>query len=56
MRNVTVERTVAASRSSVWAVLADYPNIADWSDGVHGALMSHDHTWFGATARSSGFV
>jgi uncharacterized protein YndB with AHSA1/START domain len=34
MRNVKVSRTVAASRSSVWAVLADYPNIADWSDGV----------------------
>ncbi len=34
MRNVEVERTVAAPRSSVWAVLADYPNIADWNDGV----------------------
>ena len=34
MRNVKVTRTVAASRSSVWAVLADYPNIADWNDGL----------------------
>ncbi len=34
MRHVKIERTVAAPRSSVWAVLADYPNIADWNDGV----------------------
>ena len=34
MRNVRIERTVAAPRSSVWAVLADYPNIAAWNDGV----------------------
>ncbi|MGI9538899.1 MAG: SRPBCC family protein [Miltoncostaeaceae bacterium] len=34
MRNVVVERAVAAPRSSVWAVLADYPNISDWNDGV----------------------
>lgn len=26
MRNVTLERIMAAPRSSVWAVLADYPN------------------------------
>ncbi|MGI9644701.1 MAG: SRPBCC family protein [Ilumatobacteraceae bacterium] len=34
MRNVTIERTVAAPRASVWAVLADYPNIVDWNDGI----------------------
>ncbi len=34
MRNVEIERMVAAPRSAVWAVLADYPNIADWNDGV----------------------
>ena len=34
MRNLKIERTVQAPRSSVWAVLADYPNIADWNDGV----------------------
>ena len=34
MRNVTVERTLAAPRSSVWAVLADYPNIVDWNDNI----------------------
>ncbi len=34
MRNLKIERTVQAPRSSVWAVLADYQNIADWNDGV----------------------
>ena len=34
MRNVRIERTVAAPRSSVWAVLADYPNIVDWNEAV----------------------
>ncbi len=44
MRNVTVERTVAAPRSSVWAVLADYPNIADWNDGVKNSYAIGDAT------------
>ena len=34
MRNVTVEGTVASPRSDVWAVLADYPNIADWNEAA----------------------
>lgn len=34
MRNVKVGRTVAAAPSSVWVVLADYPNIAQWNTGV----------------------
>ncbi|MCP3989226.1 MAG: SRPBCC family protein [Actinomycetia bacterium] len=34
MRNLKIERTVAAPRADVWAVLADYPNIAAWNDGV----------------------
>ena len=34
MRNIMIERTIAAPRASVWAVLADYPNIAAWNDGV----------------------
>lgn len=33
-RNITVERSVAAPPTSVWEVLADYPNISDWSPGV----------------------
>lgn len=34
MRNVTLKRDLAAPRSKVWAVLADFPNIADWNDGI----------------------
>ena len=44
MRNVTVERTVAAPRSSVWAVLADYPNIGDWNEGVKNSYALGDAT------------
>ena len=44
MRNVKVERTVAAPRSSVWAVLADYPNIADWNEGVTNSYAIGDAT------------
>ena len=42
MRNVKVERTLAAPRSSVWAVLADYPNIVDWNDGVKNSYAIGD--------------
>ena len=44
MRNVKAERTVAAPRSSVWAVLADYPNIEDWNDGVLKSYAIGDAT------------
>ena len=44
MRNVKVERTLAAPRSSVWAVLADYPNIVDWNDGVKNSYAIGDAT------------
>ena len=44
MRNVTIERTVDAPRSSVWAVLADYPNIADWNAGVNKSNAIGDAT------------
>ena len=44
MRNVNVERTLAAPRSSVWAVLADYPNIVDWNDGVKNSYAIGDAT------------
>ena len=42
MRNVKVERTLTARRSSVWVVLADYPNIADWNDGVTNSFAIGD--------------
>ncbi len=44
MRNVKLERTLAAPQSSVWAVLADYPNIADWNDGVKNSYGIGDAT------------
>ncbi len=44
MRNVKIERTVAAPRSSVWAVLADYPNIADWNDNIKNSYAIGDAT------------
>lgn len=37
MRNIKVERTVTAPRANVWAVLADYPNIDAWNDGVQNS-------------------
>jgi uncharacterized protein YndB with AHSA1/START domain len=44
MRHVKLERTLAAPQSSVWAVLADYPNIADWNDGVKNSYAIGDAT------------
>jgi len=37
MRNLKIQRTVNAPRASVWAVLADYPNVADWNAGVNNS-------------------
>ena len=34
MREISVQRDIAAHRSAVWGVLADFPNIADWNSGV----------------------
>ncbi|MGI9599226.1 MAG: SRPBCC family protein [Acidimicrobiales bacterium] len=34
MRNVTISKTIAAPPADVWAVLADFPNIANWNSGV----------------------
>ncbi len=42
MRNVKEERTVAAPRSSVWAVLADYPNISDWNEAMTNSYAIGD--------------
>ena len=44
MRNVKLERTLAVARSSVWAVLADYPNIADWNHGLKKSYAIGDAT------------
>ena len=42
MRNVTVEGTVPAPRSNVWAVLADYPNIVEWNEAVQESYAIGD--------------
>ena len=44
MRNLKIERTVRAPRAAVWAVLADYPNIADWNVGVEKSYAIGDLT------------
>ena len=35
MRVVKAQRHIGASRDKVWAVLADFPNIAEWNRGVN---------------------
>ena len=42
MRSVSVSREVPASTSSVWGVLADFPNIADWNGGVKTSYTTGD--------------
>lgn len=44
MSIIKVERTVAAPKSSVWAVLADYPNIVDWNDNIKNSYAIGDAT------------
>jgi len=44
MKNLKIDRTVQAPRSRVWAVLADYPNIADWNGGVINSHAIGDAT------------
>ena len=44
MRNVKAERTLAAPRSNAWEVLADYPNIVDWNDGIKNSYAIGDAT------------
>ena len=44
MRNIKVGRTVAAPQANVWAVLADYPNIDAWNDGVQNSYAIGEAT------------
>ncbi|MCP4966874.1 MAG: SRPBCC family protein [bacterium] len=44
LRNIKIERVVAAPQSSVWAVLADYPNVSDWNDGVLNSYAIGDQS------------
>lgn len=42
MRTIEVEREIEASRSTVWDVLADFPNIAAWNTGVKKSFSTSD--------------
>ena len=44
MRVVRVSRQIDASRTKVWAVLADFPNIARWNRGVDRSYATSDAT------------
>ena len=44
MRVVRVSRQIDASRTKVWAVLADFPNIARWNRGVNRSYATSDAT------------
>ena len=42
MHHVSVTREINAPASAVWAVLADFPNIADWNGGVKVSYSTGD--------------
>jgi uncharacterized protein YndB with AHSA1/START domain len=42
MSNVTLNRTLDATQSQVWAVLADFPNIADWNSGIKTSFSTNE--------------
>lgn len=44
MRNVQAEQTLTATKTNLWAVLADYPNIVEWNDGIKNSYAIGDAT------------
>jgi uncharacterized protein YndB with AHSA1/START domain len=42
MRTIEVKRHIEAPRKDVWAVLADFPNIASWNGGVKNSFSTND--------------
>ena len=44
MRVVRVKKQIGASLDKVWAVLADFPNIAKWNRGVNRSYATSDAT------------
>ena len=44
MRTIEVERYIEAPQGNVWAVLADFPNIASWNTGVKESFSTSDAT------------
>jgi hypothetical protein len=43
-RHIQIQRQAAASPASVWAVLADFPHLADIWDGLRGSRAIGDQT------------
>ncbi len=44
MRTITVSRRIPSAPAKVWAVLADFPNIAMWNTGVAKSFATSDST------------
>jgi hypothetical protein len=42
MSSINVSRPMTANREAVWAVLADFANIADWNGGVTKSFSTSD--------------
>ena len=44
MRSIKVSRRISSAPEKVWAVLADFPNIASWNRGVATSFATSDST------------
>ena len=44
MRSIKVTRRIPSAPEKVWAVLADFPNIATWNTGVAKSFATSDST------------
>jgi carbon monoxide dehydrogenase subunit G len=44
MRSIQVNRRILSAPAKVWAVLADFPNIANWNTGVTNSFATTDNT------------
>ena len=44
MRTINVSRRIPSAPEKVWAVLADFPNIATWNTGVAKSFATSDST------------
>lgn len=42
MRTIILERDLQATRTDVWAILADYPNISSWNSGVKASRSTSE--------------
>ena len=44
MRSIKVSRRIPSAPEKIWAVLADFPNIATWNTGVAKSFATSDST------------